>query len=89
MTGEQLAAPSSPRDGEDVSISLGPPKVHYALHYFSCSPKFYYFSWSDSTNLALVCFLLILCSIMLSIMPFAFGIKNQFIPIFPFGEPPA
>ncbi|KAI3898168.1 hypothetical protein MKW92_038364 [Papaver armeniacum] len=26
MTGEQLAAPSSPRDGEDVSITLGRPK---------------------------------------------------------------
>ncbi|KAJ3676080.1 hypothetical protein LUZ60_003492 [Juncus effusus] len=26
MTGEQLAAPSSPRDGEDVAITLGRPK---------------------------------------------------------------
>ncbi|OVA14992.1 Amino acid permease/ SLC12A domain [Macleaya cordata] len=26
MTGEQIAAPSSPRDGEDVSITLGRPK---------------------------------------------------------------
>lgn len=29
MTGEQVAAPSSPRDGEDVSITLGQPKVCY------------------------------------------------------------
>ncbi|XP_057949130.1 cation-chloride cotransporter 1 isoform X6 [Malania oleifera] len=28
MTGEQIPAPSSPRDGEDVSITLGRPKIN-------------------------------------------------------------
>ena len=28
MTGEQVPAPSSPRDGDDVSITLGRPKVY-------------------------------------------------------------
>ena len=27
MTGEQIQAPSSPRDGEDVAITIGRPKV--------------------------------------------------------------
>lgn len=27
MTGEQVAAPSSPRDGEDITIPAGLPKV--------------------------------------------------------------
>lgn len=27
MTGEQIPAPSSPRDGEDVAITIGHPKV--------------------------------------------------------------
>ncbi|URE17901.1 Amino acid permease [Musa troglodytarum] len=26
MTGEQIATPSSPRDGEDISITIGSPK---------------------------------------------------------------
>lgn len=33
MTGEPIPAPSSPRDGEDVAITNGQPKV-YAV--FSC-----------------------------------------------------
>jgi solute carrier family 12 (potassium/chloride transporter), member 4/6 len=32
MTGEQVAAPSSPRDGEDVAITLGRPKVSFIRH---------------------------------------------------------
>ena len=31
MTGEQIQAPSSPRDGEDVAITIGRPKV--ILHF--------------------------------------------------------
>jgi hypothetical protein len=27
MTGEQVQAPSSPREGEDVAITIGRPKV--------------------------------------------------------------
>lgn len=34
MTGEQIAAPSSPRDGEDVSITLGRPKVYLIIAVF-------------------------------------------------------
>lgn len=34
MMGEQIQAPSSPRDGENVSITQGLPKVNYLyLHY--------------------------------------------------------
>lgn len=34
MMGEQIQAPSSPRDGENVSISQGLPKVNYLnLHH--------------------------------------------------------
>ena len=31
MTGEQPRAPSSPREGEDVSIRLERPKVHWSF----------------------------------------------------------
>jgi hypothetical protein len=31
MTGEQVQAPSSPRDGEDVAITIGRPKVVYSV----------------------------------------------------------
>jgi len=33
MTGETVAQPSSPRDGEDISITAGLPKVCYFLEY--------------------------------------------------------
>ncbi|KAK6932092.1 Amino acid permease/ SLC12A domain [Dillenia turbinata] len=43
MTGEQIQAPSSPRDGEEVSVTVGPPKGIESLkvqllvfYYFSC-----------------------------------------------------
>jgi len=32
MTGEQIQAPSSPRDGEDISITQGHPKVPLFSH---------------------------------------------------------
>lgn len=31
MTGEPIPAPSSPRDGEDVAITIGQPKVYDGL----------------------------------------------------------
>lgn len=35
MTGEQVPAPSSPRDGEDVAITIGQPKVYAGFITFS------------------------------------------------------
>jgi len=35
MTGEQIPAPSSPRDGENVSITLGRTKVYYLTALFA------------------------------------------------------
>jgi hypothetical protein len=34
MTGEQVQAPSSPRDGEDVAITIGRPKVFFHFNIF-------------------------------------------------------
>jgi hypothetical protein len=34
MTGEQIQAPSSPRDGEDVAITIGRPKVFFHFNIF-------------------------------------------------------
>lgn len=55
MTGEQVPAPSSPRDGDDVSITLGRPKVYasflsiYAVSLHNFAPPLF----------VVVCFVLI------------------------------
>lgn len=36
MTGEQIPAPSSPRDGDDVPITAGRPRVCWFLENLYC-----------------------------------------------------